>query len=262
MLKKILKIVAIVILLVGIGLLAFPPVSNMYGTKVANDIADNFDYSVSHMDDEGTYEEALESGKIDVQGYPIDESGNRTSDKLKYYSADIKRLFADSMKYNNNLKKNQSSYLTDQYAYEVPSIDLTDYGIMDGIYGYVAAESIGMRLPIYLGANASTMSYGAAHLSYTSLPIGGVNTNTVLAGHTGYIGRIFFDNIRNLQPGDTVSVTNYWGTLNYTVQGAKIVAPDDAADIFITKDEDRLTLVTCIGDGDGGFDRYIVICKR
>ena len=56
-----------------------------------------------------------------------------------------------------------------------------------------------MRLPIYLGANSSNMSYGAAHMSATSLPIGGKNTNAVLAGHTGYIGRIFFDNLRNLK---------------------------------------------------------------
>ena len=66
------------------------------------------------------------------------------------------------------------------------------------------------------------MSYGAAHMSATSLPIGGKNTNAVLAGHTGYIGRIFFDNLRNLKIGDWVSITNYWDTLNYKVVETKV----------------------------------------
>lgn len=76
-------------------------------------------------------------------------------------------------------------------TYSQAAVNLEDYGITDGIYGYVTAETINMRLPIYLGANSSNMSYGAAHMSATSLPIGGKNTNAVLAGHTGYIGRIF-----------------------------------------------------------------------
>lgn len=228
---------------------------------VANDAADNFDAMVNNIH-EGSYEDALNNKEIDKDGYAIDKDGNRKSSTPIYFEVDVKRLFEDSVKYNDNLKKNQSALLTNEYSYAVPSIDLAQYGIIDGIYGYVSAPSIGMKLPIYLGANGATMSYGAAHLTYTSLPMGGKNTNTVLAGHTGYIGRIFFDNLRNLQTGDTISLTNYWGTVNYSVDQAKIVYPDESEDIFIQKDEDRLTLVTCISDGEGNFNRYIVICKR
>ena len=147
-------------------------------------------------------------------------------------------------------------------TYSQAAVNLEDYGITDGIYGYVTAETINMRLPIYLGANSSNMSYGAAHMSATSLPIGGKNTNAVLAGHTGYIGRIFFDNLRNLKIGDRVSITNYWDTLNYKVVETKVNKPNESGDCYLQKDKDLLTMFTCISDGNGGFDRYYVICER
>ena len=99
-------------------------------------------------------------------------------------------------------------------------------------------------------------------MSATSLPIGGKNTNAVLAGHTGYIGRIFFDNLRNLKIGDRVSITNYWNTLNYKVVETKVNKPNESGDCYLQKDRDLLTMFTCISDGNGGFDRYYVICER
>lgn len=258
---KILTAVAFVLLFAGIALILFPPVSNYIGGLIANGQADSFDSMASNIQN-GSYEDALKNGEIDGEGYPVDENGNRTSDCPLRYKADIDRLYRDSLAYNEDLKTSQQYKLTNEYAYAVPSLDLRDYGIYDGIYGYVTAPSIDMRLPVYLGANDSAMSYGAAHLTYTSLPAGGESTNTVLAGHTGYIGRIFFDNIRNLQRGDRVSVTVYWGTINYSVREAKVLAPAQSQDIFIKNGEDRLTLVTCISDGNGGFNRYLVICER
>lgn len=259
--KKVLTAVAFVLLFAGVGLILFPPVSNLIGRHTANKQADAFDSMAANIQS-GSYEEALNNGEIDEEGYPIDEKGNRTSASPIRYSVDIERLRRDSLAYNEDLKTSQQNKLTNEYAYSVASLDLRNYGIYDGIYGYVAAPSINMRLPVYLGANDSTMSYGAAHLTYTSLPAGGESTNAVLAGHTGYIGRIFFDNIRSLQTGDTVSVTNYWETVEYRVSEAKVLTPTESQDIFIKSGEDRLTLVTCISDGKGGFNRYLVICER
>ena len=79
-----------------------------------------------------------------------------------------------------------------------------------------------MELPIFLGATDDNMAFGAAHLTYTSLPIGGESTNCVLAAHTGYIGRVFFDDIRYLQIGDVVTITNYWDKLTYKVTDKQI----------------------------------------
>ncbi len=261
--RKIVLGVAIVMLIAGIGLFMFPIVSNFVGTQIANSETEKFEDRIENVVDEDiTFEDAHEQGKVDDEGYLVDENGDRKSEAPVVFKLDLDKLYKDSVKYNENLKTNQRSLLVDNYAYAQSSLDLSSYGITDGIYGYVFAESINMKLPIYLGANDATMSYGAAHLTYTSLPLGGKNTNTVLAGHTGYIGRIFFDNIRNLKIGDEVKLRNYWNNLTYKVIETKICKPNRSQDIFIKEDKDLLTMITCISDNNGGFDRYYVICER
>ena len=170
----------------------------------------------------------------------------------------IEALKKDSLAYNEALKQNQNLRLKgDNYIYS--ALDLTKYGIYDNIYGYVSAPSIGMELPIYLGANDDTMGFGAGHLCYTSLPTGGTDTNVVLAGHTGYIGRWLFDSVSSLSVGDEVSVTTYFGKLDYKVTRVLNRAPNDSDILFIEKGKDKLTLITCI---DGGSARRVVVCER
>lgn len=267
--RKVVTVIAVVFLVVGLGFVLFPPVSNMIGNQIAKGEVNDFDQLVQNVveetDNSGnpqTFEKAKEEGKIDDEGYPVDEEGNRTSDNPVIFKPDLDRLLKDSREYNENLKQSQSSLLTNSYAYVQPSLDLPKYGIYSGIYGYVSAPSINMELPIYLGASNGNMSYGAAHLTYTSLPIGGEKTNVVLAGHTGYVGRIFFDNIRHLEIGAEVSVTNYWETLKYKVVETAIYKPEEAQAIYINDERELLTMLTCISDGKGGFDRYYVICER
>lgn len=260
--RKILTGVAVVMLIVGIGLFMFPIVSNSIGNIIANSETEQFDERIENIVDDITFDDALKDGLIDDDGYLLDESGNRKSDNPVLFKADLDRLYKDSLKYNENLKNNQSSHIINNNYYTEPSLDLSSYGINDGIYGYVFAPSIDMKLPIYLGANSANMSYGAAHMTYTSLPVGGESTNTVLAGHTGYVGRIFFDNLRNLKIGDEITLHNYWQTLTYRVAQTKICKPDESQDIFIKEGKDLLTMITCISNNSGDFDRYYVICER
>ncbi len=70
--------------------------------------------------------------------------------------------------------------------------DLAEYGIEDGIVGILSIPKMDLELPIYLGATAEHLAGGAAQLSQTSMPIGGENTNCVLAGHQGWYGALFF----------------------------------------------------------------------
>ncbi len=261
MVKKILTAIAIIMLVVGLGFLLFPPISNFIGKMIANSEADRFDSMIENIIDDGSsFQDAHNDGRVDDDGYIISEDGEK-SDTPVLFKVDIDRLYKDSVAYNERLKEHQPEMLSEE-TYVNPSLDLYSYGVQDYIYGYVTADSIDMRLPIYLGANDSTMSYGAAHMSATSLPIGGDSTNTVLAGHTGYIGRIFFDNLRYLNIGDEVKIKNYWTELKYKVVRTEIHAPNESQDVFIEEGKDKLTMITCISDGNGGFDRYYVICER
>ncbi len=173
---------------------------------------------------------------------------------------EIEQFFDDAETYNKSLINNQGTVNTSDYT--SAALNMASYGIYDNIYCYISAPSIGMRLPVYLGANDYNMNFGAAHLCNTLLPISGGDSNAAISAHTGYIGRIFFDNIKHLEYGDEISVRNYFETLDYRVIDKKIVDEHDSRDLYIESGKQLLTLITCISNDSGGFDRYIVICEK
>ena len=123
--RKIVTGVAIVMLVAGIGLFLFPIVSNFIGTQIANSETEKFDSQIENVVDDGlTFEDAHEQGKIDDEGYLIDEKGNRKSENPVVFRLDLDRLYKDSAEYNENLKTNQSSLLIDSYSYVQPSLVL------------------------------------------------------------------------------------------------------------------------------------------
>ena len=119
-----------------------------------------------------------------------------------------------------------------------------------------------LNMPIYLGATRENMANGAAVMGQTSLPIGGSDTNCVLAGHRGWNGAAYFLYINQLEPRDTVTVTNLWETLTYTVTETKIINPNDVDAIHIQPGKELLTLLTCHPPASGGKQRYLVFCER
>ena len=271
--KKILIIIAVVLLVAGLGFLLFPPISNFFGKQIAKGQTETYEkaltYVITEEDDAGTgvtektYAAALEAKQIDKEGYPINESGSRTSDAPVRFKADLDRLHRDSIAYNEDLKESQGSKFSEKSDYNaVSALDLRDYGIYDGIYGYVSAPSIDLYLPIYLGTSDANMSYGAAHMTYTSLPLGGTDTNAVIAGHTGYIGRVFFDNLRSLSVGDKITVRNFWDTLTYEVIEMNTIKPNESAAAFIKDGEDLFTMFTCAPMESGDFGRFFAKCRR
>ena len=272
--QKIVLIIAILSLLTGVGFLAFPAVSNFFSQQRANEIIEDFHKSLDNVvpaDTTGdktpvsgvtakSHAEAVKKGEIDDEGYAIDSNGNRTSDYPVVFEYDLDALYRDSVAYNKSLIHNQGTVETTNFA--SAALNMSSYGLSN-FYCYLSAPSIHLYLPVYLGANDAMMSCGAAHLAGTSLPIDMNDTNVALAGHTGYIGRIFFDNTRKLELGDTVTIHNYWESIDYKVIDYKVIAPDNPNDIFIKDGRQMLTLITCIKSSKGeGFDRYLVICEK
>lgn len=164
--------------------------------------------------------------------------------------------------YNEEIYHEAQAGLCDAWAYQEPSFDLTEYGIEDGVIGVISIPRLDIEMPIYLGATYDNMAKGAAHLSQTSLPIGGENTNCVIAGHRGWNGADYFRYIDRLEPGDTVTITNLWETLTYTVSEIKIIDPNDVDEILILDGRDMLTLLTCHPYGSGGKYRYVIYCNN
>ena len=106
------------------------------------------------------------------------------------------------------------------------------------------------------------MAEGAAHLSQTSLPIGGRNTNCVIAGHRGWNGADYFRYITELKPGDEVIITNLWETLTYRVTDTRIIMPNEVEQILIQEGRDMITLLTCHPYASGGKQRFLIFCDR
>ena len=171
-------------------------------------------------------------------------------------------LLADLQDYNRQLYAEKQCNLTDLKACETPAADLVAYGIEDEIIGVLEIPAMELTMPVYLGASDDHLAAGAAVLGNTSAPIGGDNTNCVIAGHRGWKGADYFQHIDRLQVGDTVKLTNLWETLTYTVTDIEIIQPHEVDKIKIQPSRDLLTLITCHPYASGGKQRYVVYCER
>ena len=171
-------------------------------------------------------------------------------------------LLAELQAYNQRIYTEKQSGLVDLEACEEPAVDLTAYGIDDEIIGVLEIPAMDLTMPIYLGASDSHLAAGAAVLGNTSAPIGGDNTNCVIAGHRGWRGADYFRHIDKLAVGDTVKLTNLWETLTYTVADIQIIQPHEVEKIKIQQGRDLLTLLTCHPYASGGKQRYVIYCER
>ena len=171
-------------------------------------------------------------------------------------------LLAVLREYNQRIYAEKQSGLVDLEACEAPAADLTAYGIADEIIGVLEIPAMELTMPVYLGALDDHLAAGAAVLGNTSAPIGGDNANSVIAGHRGWRGADYFRHIDRLQMGDTITLTNLWETLTYTVADIQIIQPHEVDKIKIQPNRDLLTLLTCHPYASGGRQRYVVYCER
>lgn len=164
--------------------------------------------------------------------------------------------------YNAELYANGQAGLADPRAYTAEVFDLAAYGLENDTVAVLTIPKMNLQEPVYLGATSAHLNQGIAQLSGSSMPIGGENTNCVLAGHRGWNGALFFRHIDVLEIGDEITLTNLWETLTYRVAEIKIIQPSQAEEILIQPGRDLLTLLTCHPYGSGGRCRYAVYCER
>lgn len=171
-------------------------------------------------------------------------------------------LWDEMQAYNEKIWNEKQAGLFDTWTYEKPSFQLTEYGFPDDVFGILTIPKMNLEMPLYLGATWEHMAEGSAQLSQTSIPIGGKNTNAVIAGHRGWYGAPYFREILRLTLGDTVLIRNPWQTLTYQVTSIKIIQPSDVEAIHIQEGRDMITLLTCHPYASGGQQRYLVMCDR
>ena len=203
------------------------------------------------------YRETVAEIREEAESAETDEETEEPQEVIPYA-----QLYDDIQTYNRELYLFKQNKLDCKSAYEQSQFVLTDYGLPDETFGIITIPKMDLEMPLFLGASEANMAAGAAVLSQTSIPLGGVNSNAVIAGHRGYSGYPYFKEIELMELGDEVIITNIWGTLTYVVTEIKIINPNDVNAILIQRGKDMITLLTCHPYASGGKYRYLVFCER
>lgn len=221
--RKVLQIAMVILFLCGLGVFLYPKITDWY--------------------DIYRQQKAMEEFKEELA--TVQEESEEQSDEEGVSQQNLEQLYDDMQEYNERIYKEGQKNLKDPFDYEMPSFDLTEYGFDSNVIGIISIPAMEVELPLYLGASSENMKKGAAILGETSMPLGGENTNVVVAAHRGYRGTPMFREIEVLNIGDKIEITTPFEVLTYQVTETKVVFPDEINEILIEEGKDKITLVTC-----------------
>lgn len=122
--------------------------------------------------------------------------------------------------------------------------DILSTGASD-VMARVKIPTIDVDLPIYHGTSDDVLLKGVGHLEGSHLPIGGVDTHSVLTAHRGLASATMFSNLDKVKVGDTFTIEVFGEVLTYQVRETKVVDPDDTDTLLTMQGQDLITLVTC-----------------
>ncbi|MDO4324293.1 MAG: class C sortase [Lachnospiraceae bacterium] len=203
----------------------------------------------------GRYEAAEDMDWPAKREYEVPE-GTETGGKAVF-----SELYAEMQEYNERLAT-EGQHIVDAWSYEQAGIDFSVLSEEKHALGYIEIPDMEVRLPLFAGASEENLASGAAILAGTSMPVGGENTNCVIAAHRGWRGSAYFQYIENMKEGSLVYITNPWETLVYRADDIRIISPDDVDAVLIQDGRDMVTLFTCHPYMSGGLYRYLVFCER
>lgn len=204
----------ILIFLLGLGIFAYPTISNYIYQRTADTVNNDFDATVAQIDNTKIQENLNLAYAYNV--FLSETTGNIT--------------------------------LEDPYTQEEKEAGLAEYARMLEVneqMGHVQIPKIGLDAPIYAGTSETVLQKGIGHMEGTSLPVGGESTHAVITGHRGLPSAELFTELDELEIGDKFYVEYIGGTLAYEVDQIKVVEPTDFSQITIEEGQDYLTLLTC-----------------
>lgn len=202
------NIIVAIILIVGIGLLAYPTVSDYI-----NDL-----HSTRAI---GSYVE-------------------KTKDLSK---EEKERLLKEAKEYNKTLVDKTNRYFLNADEKEKYNhiLDVTDTGIM----AYVEIPKLKVFMPIYHGTDEGILQVAVGHIPGSSFPVGGKSTHSLISGHRGLPSAKLFTDLDRLKNGDLFFIHVFDEVLAYKVNKIDTVLPDEVENLEIEKGKDYVTLITC-----------------
>jgi len=225
------------------------------GSLYHNGSGGNLSISNLSLNTNGT-EFALYLGDVHLGDIAIDYNGDFDEyfDLDFIFNFDLNQdpmywLYQRMADYNFDLYETEQENLVDLESAEEVDFSVTETaGFSEEMLGFITIEVLNnLRLPIFAGSSDANMLRGAAHMSHTSLPVGGPSTNSVITAHRGLSRARMFRDIGDLENGDIILITNFYQTLRYAVVGYEIIDPviSDLDPILIREGVDMITLLTC-----------------
>ena len=145
--------------------------------------------------------------------------------------------------YNRTLPEKENPFvMSEEEMAEYKSLlDLSGTGLM----GYIQIPSLKINIPIYHTTEESVLQVAVGHVEWTSLPVGGESTHSVVSGHRGLPSAKLFTDLDKMKEGDRFTITVLNQTVTYEVDQIRIVEPENIAELSIVPGRDYCTLVTC-----------------
>lgn len=200
-------IIMVLFFFIGLIVLMYPTISNLYNQRIESKVIVNYDSIIK----------------------------NETEESYVNY-------FNEALKYNQKLLNLNNPLITANTIKNYQDI-LNING--DGMIGYLTIDKIKLKLPIYHGSDSKVLSRAIGHLEGSSMPIGGLGTHSILSAHRGLPSFKLFTDIDKLEIGDTFIIHILNQQLTYEVDLITIVDPEDTSNLQIELDQDYVTLLTC-----------------
>ena len=213
--KKLPLILMGLIFLIGLGIMLYPIISNLYIENKQKKVIENYENTIEDMPDESLIKE-----KERAEGY--------------------NKLITNNVIITDPFDPEQQKKIEQKSDY-FNILNLND----DGIIAYIKIPKIDVNLPIYHGTSEDVLQRGVGHLQSTSFPIGGEGTHSVLSGHTGLSTAKLFTDLNKLENDNIFYISILGETLAYKIDQIKVVEPHDTSDLVIEPNKDYVTLVTC-----------------
>ena len=202
------NIFLILVLLVGLSLLLYPSFSDWWNSSRQTQVITQYAEAVANMDKQ-EYVAVLESAR----------------------------------EYNESLVTRYNGYTLEGEQKERYEQELNYFG--DGLMGYVEIPCINVMLPIYHSTDEQVLQTAIGHLDWSSLPVGGESTHSIISGHRGLPSAKLFTDLDRLVVGDVFILHVLNQVMTYEVDQIEIVLPEQVDGLLIHPGEDYVTMVTC-----------------
>lgn len=206
--KHLSTIILVAVLIVGLSLLLYPTVSDYWNSMHQSKAIASYVDEIANLDKESS-----------------------------------EALWKKAEEFNKSIQYRKNVYVLSEEETSLYNSLLNPAG--NGIMGYVEIPSIGASLPIYHTTEEAVIQIGAGHMEWTSLPIGGESSHSVISSHRGLPSARLFTDLDKLAVGDIFMLRVLNETLTYEIDQILIVKPNQSEALRIEEGSDLCTLVTC-----------------